>query len=417
MYIFYVILYKIVLDISYIVVSRIDSDIVIVFNALNIRMLISYILAFILTLPMAKRQNNNAFIDIFLNIELIIMIIPMLSVYAFTSQNHTLLMYPITVYFIQILLSRWFYSQSINVCSNQYFYILLHILLYIILIIGCYATIKYARMPSLDAFNLNNTYIIRDNANSMPFWTGYFTTWATKIVMPYLFCYSLIKHKYFMTIFICALQLLFYMIYAHKVILFTLPFVLFIYIIIKTKKPIIYFMKNLTFGLIISIGAYLIGFSRPIIILADRFLLIPAQIKFAYYSFFSVNEKVHFADGLIGKILGIQSPYDYTIPQQISVYLYNASVPFNANTGYIADSFANGGVIGLMIISIFLIMFVYSINCVSQNVDKRITVPLMVLLFMTLNDGAFLTMCLTDGGLLLFLIFLSLNRKTLNVRK
>lgn len=406
-----IILYKIFLDIVYyFVISPLFSyeGMIVVFHGVWMRMILSYIATFLLSRITPKEHNRLTYV--LFNIELIIMIIPMLSFYAFASQNIIYMISVICVYILQLSVHKLLLKRRPIAFKSQYFRCLVKVILLGILATGCIATVIYARPPSLDAMNFDNIYTIRERTQ-LPYWAGYFVSWCTNIVIPYLLCLGLLKHNWTLTAFSIVLQFLFYLIFAHKAILFTIPLLLFIYYISRFKKFHLYFIAGLIMGLFVSMCAYLSGQTRPITILADRLLFIPAQIKFAYYSFFADNIKVCFADGIIGKLFHLQSPYEYTIPEQISIYLYNAAVPFNANTGYLGDAYANGGMIGLICIALLVLIYSYMLDCVSLRVNKRLTTPIIFQHLMVLNDGAFFTICLTGGGWLIFLILLSLNKK------
>jgi len=133
-----------------------------------------------------------------------------------------------------------------------------------------------------------------------------------------------------------------------------------------------------------------------------RVLYVPAILKFQYYDFFSVNPKVFFADGIIGKLLGVDSPYQRSVAYTIAYEFFG--VESMANTGYWGDAYANMGVLGVILFSIVLVLIVKYIEINTNNLNISFVISSTFFSFYILNDGALLTNLLTGGQFLLMIM-------------
>ena len=131
--------------------------------------------------------------------------------------------------------------------------------------------------------------------------------------------------------------------------------------------------------------------------------MIPAQLKFVYYEYFSVRKKVYFADGVIGSIFNIISPYEEAIPKTIGAYLGEGES--NANTGYWGDAYANAGVLGVILFSVILALMIIILAKLGRKINPSVVVASMTFSLFSLNDGALLTNILTGGMFIFFIIF------------
>ena len=413
MYLFTFFLYRTILDLSYyLAISPLYnySGMIIVKNEIIVRLIISYALMFALYYFTPK--NKNKLISVFLNLQLIIMIIPMLSFYSIADKSLVCILCVSIVHCIQILFYKILFKKpNFKYYSSKSMSSSITVLVVMIFLVSVYSTYSYGRLPSFDVLNFNKVYLVREHAN-MPYWAGYFISWSSMVIIPFMFCFNFINKKYVKCILWGGCQFIFYLVYANKFMLLIIPAMIGICIVSMSKYLYVWITSGLSLLMIFFLFMYkFYNIIMPIAIVPNRLLYIPAQIKFAYYEFFSYNQKVFFADGLVGKLFSIKSPYEYTIPQEISKYLYKAEVPFNANTGYLADSFANGGYVGLLLISVILIVFIYFLDCLSYKISRPLAISSSFFIFMILNDGAFQTTILTGGSWLLIIIYFSLSKK------
>lgn len=235
---------------------------------------------------------------------------------------------------------------------------------------------------------------------------GYLVNWQAKIINPFLITISYVINNKVMLLLSILMQVFIYLITAHKSYIL-IPIAIII-IIIKILEKRNFFSNGIVLapiGLFFSYLTYIIigNLTIPSLFIR-RLLFVPARIKFNYYDFFSKNKMLYFSEGLIGKILGISSPYEINAANLIG-YLYDGNIGTWANTGYLADAYANMGVFGMLIISLLLVVIFLIINSFSTKINKEVVVGLSVFSILSLNDGALLTTIFT-GGLLLLLVIL-----------
>jgi len=263
--------------------------------------------------------------------------------------------------------------------------------------------IKANGIPSLRALNILSVYDIRPYVKH-PFLMGYLVSWQAKVINPFLITISLIEKNKMLFGISVFMQLVIYLITAHKSFIL-IPFgIIGVMYIIKKRD----FLLSFSFFIPIGVFATYLGYKLfDSLILPSlfirRLLFVPAQLKFYYYSFIKENQFLYFSEGVIGKIFGIKSPYEIRFANLIGYVFFN-NVETGANTGYLADGYANMGVFGIFIVTVLLIIIFIVIDSISICAGKEITIGLSLFLIMGLNDGALLTTLLTGGLLLLMLL-------------
>ena len=350
---------------------------------------------------------------VFLQLHFIIMVIPMLTLYAFMDESSIFMFWVIFFFDMQIIIMRIAPNIKLVRIKNSK-----KILKYLIVAISIFvygSMIKANGIPSLRALSFINVYDIRAKVK-YPFLMGYMVAWQAKVVNPFLMSTSLIEKNKIKLLIAILMQLLIYLITAHKSFIL-IPFaIIAVMFIVKKANFIVLGSVLAPIGIYIS---YLADKLFNILLLPSlfirRFLFVPAQLKFYYYSFIKENEYLYFSEGMIGKLLGLKSPYGIKFVHLIG-YLYFNNVNTGANTGYLADGYANMGVFGMLLVTALLIVIFIIIDSISQYAGKEITVGLSLFLIMGLNDGALLTTLLT-GGLLLLMVILYLYSSGITIQK
>lgn len=166
------------------------------------------------------------------------------------------------------------------------------------------------------------------------------------------------------------------------------------------------------YSILIGISALFYQITNNIWLIAlmvVRQLTLPAIISYKYYDFFSSNKKLHFSEGLLGKIFSIESPYNIR-----AAYIISGSIGNHENTGFLADAYSNGGIIAMiMMCSLFLIILLY-VDSISRNSKKGyMYTALMVYQIIILNDASLLTTILTGGlSILLVIMYIIASEET-----
>jgi hypothetical protein len=331
------------------------------------------------------------------------MILPMFTIYALTNEHSIFFFLTGFVFSLECILLKLLPNIKIMKIKNSKYALL--ILLTAITVFVYFSMLKANGKPSLKALDLTKVYEVRNRA-VYPFLMSYLVNWQAKVINPFLITTSYIhknKKLFLLSIF---LQVLLYLMTAHKSYLLIPVAILFVVKIMKWDFLKISSLSAFlgSAGLLIIYGAFN-SITLPSLFLR-RLLFIPAQLKFYYYDFFSKNDLLYFSQGAIGKIFGLKYPYDMSSAHMIGEIYYN-NPQTAANTGYIADAYANMGIPGMIIITILFVFILVLIDSLGSKIGKELTVGLAIFPIMTLNDGALLTTLLT-GGLLFLLVILYL---------
>ncbi len=407
-------LFKILLDIAYITAINPMYEYTGFILELNyIKLIESYFWFILICFLLPKGDTRPSYV--ILQIHFIIMVIPMFTIYAFTNQSSIFLRVFCLCYIIEVILVRLLPKIKVVKITNA------QILLYAfvgILTFFIYATmIKANGIPTLTALNLLKVYEIRDKT-IYPFLLSYLVPWQAKVINPFLITIFYYNKKYKHMAAVLLMHLILYLITAHKSFLFA-PIVVLGCIFIANKNKLSSLSvigATITVGVSLFISKLNIS-SWPLSLFVRRLFFVPAQNKFYYYDFFSQNDLLYFADGQIGSLFSIQSPYDLNAAHLIGDVYYNNPL-MAANTGYLADAYANLGFSGMLIFALIFTFILLIIDSIASNIDKGIVIGLVIMPMLTLNDGALLT-SLSTHGLLLAIVTLYLygNEKNSHILK
>lgn len=258
--------------------------------------------------------------------------------------------------------------------------------------------------PDVRTLDFSNVYEIRGEG-SVTGIAGYLLNWTAKVFGPFFFVYYLFRGKKCTAVIPLILQVLLYLTFAMKAYLFSAVLLLFFFLAFKKWN----FVKcvPICFATIVLVGVVLavcfdLTFLRGMWVY--RMTYEPAKVEFWFFNFFQDNPHLLFSEGLIGKMLGISSPYPTTVTYVISGLHGNE---YNCNTGMFSDAYSQGGFLVMIILLALFGLLMTLIDAVSS----RIPVPLVVVMFsylmINLMDGSLLTTLLTGGlGLMIVMVFL-----------
>lgn len=398
----FVLLFRVALDCTYIAYVSKNFSYAGFYLSLNfMKYILSY--CYLIILALYTPSNIEKVTSFFAHVQLSIIIIPMLSYYALNNQSTYYMTLICCVYILQMLILKKYKTNSkIKLIGMSKALI---ISMYGFVILTLVFSLVLVGKPTFSAFNFDNIYTLREDRPIVSF-LGYTVTWCTKVIIPYLIIFNYSKKKYSMFFLFVTIQILFFMIFAHKSMLFSLAVIFGIYFLYEKKWLLDGYYLGLTGSIALSMYIYIHtgNFFSFLSFFVRRWFYVPAQIKFDFFDFFSIREKVYFADGLIGKIFGIKSHYDFEIKTLIATYR-KGTYSTGANTGYFGDAYANLGTIGVIIIGILVIMTIILLEKWSCNLPTSVVAASSGYIFMAFNDQAFFTLLLT-GGLFMFLFMI-----------
>ena len=255
-------------------------------------------------------------------------------------------------------------------------------------------------------FDISRVYDIRHQyvAARIPL-AGYLFNWMAYIVNPIFFALFITKRKWLPIALVAFLQIVLFSATGNKTYLFTLPFVLALMWVMTRKNTLACMAIGLAGIVLLGMLSYwMIDDLWISSLFARRTLLVPAQLSFFYYDFFSKNEPVFLSHSILRFFLDY--PYHVTPPHLIGEIYFNQP-QMGANTGVIGDAFMNFGFIGMALWGLLLAIILKLVDTCSKRVDPGVGVAAIAMPAVTLTNSALLTNLLTHG-LLLAIVFLYL---------
>ncbi|WP_112182122.1 MULTISPECIES: hypothetical protein [Paraliobacillus] len=399
----YVLIYKTVIELIYI--FRISplykyTGLTLETNVLGFFISTLFLLIIIFLLPTDKSRPSTYLYLMFV----LFLVVPLLSYYWLNNQS---LSYISVVILACLIISIFLKSiKIVNIFEEiKFAKLLLSILFIIYILITVYMIIKRGGID-FRAFNFNSIYDLRSEIHFSGI-SGYLLNWCAKVFCPFFFAYFLFKRQKGKMFLILMLQLLLYLSFGFKAYLFSVGMLVMVAIVFRKNK----FERDFTLGFTgIIIVSYILDIINISTTLRNsipfRMVYVPAQIQYQYYDFFKYRDKMFFADGIIGEIFSVESPFSKPVPFVISSHFHDGAVS-NSNTGIFADAYANGGFINLIFFAIVLAIIFYMIDSLTRRIPQYIVVAAFSYMVFVLNDNSLLTAFLTGGiGLMLLLLIL-----------
>jgi hypothetical protein len=395
------IFFRIVIDVVYINwVSPTYGYMGLILEANIMKILISYIILLVFLWFIPKSENKIS--HIILQLHLIIMIIPLTSIYGLADQPTMFMLMILVSFLLQILLIRYLPYLKVKKIKNAK---LFNLAILFSLTFMTYIYMIRTQSINLSAFDISTIYEIRSTRDILPVFS-YLITWQFRVINPLIIVLSYVKRKYTLLILGIGLQILMYLMYPNKEIFLSIILILFCLFIMKKKYRFdTTFIRVLSIGMIISVMIFELFKNINFFFISVRLINLPAIIKFWHYEHFLVHDKIYYSEGMIGKILGLD--YPYSLP---SGYLIKDGFLGQANTGYLAYAYDNAGFIGMIAMSVLFVLILKLLDSIAINENNKIILTLFVYPMITLNDGDLLTLILTGGlFLLIFVLFLFKN--------
>jgi hypothetical protein len=395
-----ILLYKIVLDLSYyFVISQVWGYAKFTLELNSLKLVESYLLLLIIFILMPKSGKKLSHVMVWLLI--LLSYIPILTIFAFQDESRAF-MYAVSGFWIAVfLLIR---MPSISLPPLKQSSVIRYGLFVCLTAVVFFLVYKYFGISF--NFDLFKVYEIRAEQplSTMPM-GGYLLNWVGKILNPIFFALFIHKRKWLLVGIIVFLQIWLFSVTGHKTFLLALPFVLGLMWLTARKNSLAYLATSLVAIVFLGILTYWLADNLLISSLfARRALLTQGQLSFFYYDFFSHNELVFLSNSK----LGFLATYPYALPPpNIIGGFYFGNVAMNANTGVVGDAYMQFGFIGLALYSVFLAIILKMVDSCSRRVDPRVAVAAIAMPVISLTNGALTTAFLT-GGLFLALIILYL---------
>lgn len=399
---FVLILYKILLEFSYIYyVNPVYEYMGFTYDLNWLKFIESYIFLIFIAINLPLNETKPSIIAV--NVLNIIMIIPILSIYALKNEARVYLYGIIISFFITIIITKLFPEISIRLkfSVNKVLYLLL-----IINTIVVYSTLLYYNgIPSFELLDFNKVYKIRGTINYGFRIMKYLVVWQANIINCFFITLSFKNKNKNTLILMCVLQLLLYLLTSHKAFLFYPLIIVIIMIFIKKKRFIIFSIYGIITSIVVSGFLYFTKLSIMIpVLVINRTLFLPAQISFQYYKYFSNNGFTLLSHSIFSKFFSTPV-YNIHPIKLIGTVYYSGNW---ANTGYLGDAYMNFGIFGMLFFSFILGVILKIIDSVSNSYDKKLISSAFIVIFMIVLTNIALLTNLLNGGLLFYILVLYL---------
>lgn len=225
--------------------------------------------------------------------------------------------------------------------------------------------------------------------------------------------YALKARNFTMVILVVLLQLMSFAFGASKTQFFSI-FICFIAYYFYSDRFKLWAPVALSLLLIFSIIEHFwISTSDINDIWTRRSLFIPPNISHNMYEFFeNPHKEFLYLRGSVLRIFGFEDPYaEYNGFQRMIGAIYVGNSDTNANTGLLGNDYAQFGWASIIIYPFLRVYLLKMYDYCSIGVDKRIIVVLSIFIAFTYISGAFFTVLLTNGILLVNYLLYCFPRK------
>ena len=286
------------------------------------------------------------------------------------------------------------------------------ILLIIILLVCILLSIR-SGIPNLSFVSFSELYNKRSelttNLSQSKLWyLPYALGWVGGVIIPILFCFGISMRNYLLLICCCFLFIFSYLLTSQKWILASFFLVVFFKLIERFNASKVIRTVNVFRGvnsiiiLLIALQTFIQRF--PWMDMGVRRALLDPSIMLQYYVKFSSDYPMQWwADSNISRMFSNTDPMP--VPRIIGDRYFNIPSRFifprpgssNATAGSLADSIAQGGIIGLLITTLAVLGFFYLLNVLAVGRNRSIVFILSGLAVEMLVEGPLHTLLLSRG--------------------
>ena len=223
---------------------------------------------------------------------------------------------------------------------------------------------------------------------------GYLLPLQGYVINMAVLVYALGQRRWWLVIAVLGVQVLLFGLTNFKAFLFAPLLVVGLYVVVKRRNPLLLMLAGaiamvlLLIGLDAALGEIMFG---SILV---RLFYTPALLHHLYYDFFSANPLMFMSDGRLSFLF--ENPYD--MPYIHVVALEYWGKVFSPNVGFLGDAYANFGLMGMFLFSVFLGLFLKLIDSVSiLTQDRNMAVAMVAIPGFALVNSALFTSLLTHG--------------------
>jgi hypothetical protein len=309
------------------------------------------------------------------------------------------------LFFISTKVSRVAVNYEANLLPNKKFDSIVIALTIIATILVVSTYYKYMRIVSFaDVYDLR----FETNAIKTSVIMDYMLLWLTYVFIPYFFAMGIVKKRNFYIAIGLILGVIIYASSGAKLALLMGVTILAIHFLFKRKGD---FLTNMLLycGIFMLFLIIFIPDDMPWLYSKSMIFIrtfgTPGWTLVTYHDFFSQNGYTYYGHINIVNFVFANYPYSsYSLGQMIGMeYSGSSDANFNANF-WSSDGFAGAGVVGLVIATFFLSVFLFILNNVARFYSPHFLTLFLVGYWQALLNVPFMTSLLSGGGLLIVLL-------------
>ena len=364
-----------------------------------------YLLGFfmVIVLFFFIEHDNGKVSTFFLDMHYALAIIPMTVIYAFGNKE--------TIYYIGICISYllavllMYVKKDITFSGSQLLSTIMLCGFIIITVIVYLGIILENDIPSLRVLNIFNVYEFRANFQINKY-IGYLYRWQITVINPLMIIRGIQrKCKSEIAVF-TSLQVIAYLYTTQKTILFIIPLIYIVYVF--GRKPYFSLVAYGGFSVGLTTFALLARVNYDLYkifsLFGRRVLLLPANLKFLYYDYFTSHSTIGLSNTLWGSLLDLKSPYDKGIGNIIAEY-YLGSPETNSNTGFLAEGYYMFGYLGIILAIMLFVLLLKCMDFCAKRNGFAFTVGVSIYSIFMLNDTSLIdSMIFGNITILLFVL-------------
>lgn len=379
-----VILYKCLLEYSFWKVLTIDyTYFVCDFNILKYLNGLFCCLIVFLLIDIGKRQASTFFLFLTFTLQ----IIPITVVYA---------MLPLTspVYynllFLSFVLCELIVKHTKPISLFKQYHLLSSALIPIFSLLSLLTVliiIVQKGLPSLDALNIYNVYILRrENPLELDHYLQVIVSNAVTVFLPVLLVKFMFVKKYFLAGIAALSIFILYLYSGHKTFLFSIILCLVGVFFANKANCFKCFFKTmlLFFSFLSGLTCLFPAYDQVIIFFYDlllrRMLFVPAILKFYHFDYFNLHPFLVLY-GAIPKAINPYLPKYYedgvVYPFDIGKIYFNAPL-MSADTGFFAEVFSRFGYFGFPVLLLLLAFMLIQINAFQNRSSYKVAIGFFI---------------------------------------
>lgn len=276
---------------------------------------------------------------------------------------------------------------------------------------------------TLTALNIYKVYELRSSGSfALGKYAGYLFTWLLAVIIPFLIAKTMDDRNYIKAFILCAIVVAAYLYSGYKGYLFALPVIVICSSWARRSNFYNEFYLSCMFGFFILV---ILACYSPVLkrvfeevysLFGRRQMMVSANIKFAYYDYFSKNPKMGLGGIFPRWLINIPNPYENIRYTFLISKLYYGKPDMNANTGFLAEGYMRFGHMGTLLVLVLFAVLLRMMDGMQQREGYALTVGAFVYPVLALSD-AHLIDTMLFGPWMFIAAFLLLYRRYPKVQK